>query len=156
MPALAMAVAGLVPDGYNPLATPMSPASPESFSHTHPLATARTIDCTTKSKAYYFLPLTNPNGCVAKDSVGLGRKPTPKTSNISDKNIEESYQEIIGSAENLVGRVLQEQGLGRYCDPDFVRTTQRELAEAIDMTQEEMDKAAHKILHNEAQTDDHH
>ncbi|UYV78972.1 hypothetical protein LAZ67_17000527 [Cordylochernes scorpioides] len=92
----------------------------------------------------------------AKDSVGLGRKPTPKTSNISDKNIEESYQEIIGSAENLVGRVLQEQGLGRYCDPDFVRTTQRELAEAIDMTQEEMDKAAHKILHNEAQTDDHH
>ncbi|XP_022247944.1 muscle calcium channel subunit alpha-1-like isoform X2 [Limulus polyphemus] len=54
--------------------------------------------------------------------------------------------EVKGSAENLVGRVLHEQGLGKYCDPEFVRTTQREIAEAIDMTQEEMDRAAHQIL----------
>ncbi|KAG8191964.1 hypothetical protein JTE90_002238 [Oedothorax gibbosus] len=54
--------------------------------------------------------------------------------------------DILGSAESLIGRVLQEQGLGKYCDPDFVRTTQRELAEAINLTQEEMDMAAHQIL----------
>ncbi|XP_035214422.1 uncharacterized protein LOC118188162, partial [Stegodyphus dumicola] len=53
---------------------------------------------------------------------------------------------ILGSAESLIGRVLLEQGLGKYCDPDFVRTTQRELAEAINLTQEEMDMAAHQIM----------
>ncbi|GFS86640.1 voltage-dependent calcium channel type D subunit alpha-1 [Nephila pilipes] len=54
--------------------------------------------------------------------------------------------DILGSAESLIGRVLLEQGLGKYCDPDFVRATQRELAEAINLTQEEMDMAAHQIL----------
>ncbi|XP_054713123.1 muscle calcium channel subunit alpha-1-like [Uloborus diversus] len=55
-------------------------------------------------------------------------------------------ERFIGSAENLVGRVLQEQGLGRYCDPEFVKATQRELAEAINMTPEELDRAAHRLL----------
>ncbi|XP_037051066.1 muscle calcium channel subunit alpha-1 isoform X2 [Bradysia coprophila] len=54
--------------------------------------------------------------------------------------------EVIGSAESLVGRVLVEQGLGKYCDPDFVRYTSREMQEALDMTSEEMDMAAHQLL----------
>ena len=79
--------------------------------------------------------------------------------------------EVIGSAESLVSRVLQEQGLGmvcffrsgrsvwtndffsflfppsgQYCDPQFLKTTQKELAEALDMTPEEMDRAAHRLL----------
>ncbi|KAK0162142.1 hypothetical protein PV327_008504 [Microctonus hyperodae] len=54
--------------------------------------------------------------------------------------------EVIGSAESLVGRVLVEQGLGKYCDPDFVRYTSREMQEALDMTREEMDQAAHQLL----------
>ncbi|XP_053974550.1 muscle calcium channel subunit alpha-1 isoform X2 [Hylaeus volcanicus] len=54
--------------------------------------------------------------------------------------------EVIGSAESLVGRVLVEQGLGQYCDPDFVRYTSREMQEALDMTREEMDRAAHQLL----------
>ncbi|XP_044016897.1 muscle calcium channel subunit alpha-1 isoform X3 [Aphidius gifuensis] len=54
--------------------------------------------------------------------------------------------EVIGSAESLVGRVLVEQGLGKYCDPDFVRNTSREMQEALDMTREEMDRAAHLLL----------
>lgn len=57
--------------------------------------------------------------------------------------------EVIGSAESLVGRVLAEQGLGKYCDPDFVRYTSREMQEAMDMTQEEMDRAAHHLLQQE-------
>ncbi|KAG8186903.1 hypothetical protein JTE90_022871 [Oedothorax gibbosus] len=56
-------------------------------------------------------------------------------------------EKVIGSAENLVGRVLQEQGLGRYCDPEFVKATQRELAEAINLTPEQLDMAAHRLLH---------
>lgn len=39
-----------------------------------------------------------------------------------------------------------EQGLGKYCDPDFVRYTSREMQEALDMTSEEMDMAAHQLL----------
>ncbi|KAF2366607.1 Voltage-gated calcium channel subunit alpha C-terminal [Trinorchestia longiramus] len=56
------------------------------------------------------------------------------------------YAGIVGSAESLVERVLVEQGLGKYCDPDFVRNTSREIAEALQMTNEEMDRAAHNIL----------
>lgn len=43
-------------------------------------------------------------------------------------------------------QVLVEQGLGKYCDAEFVRYTSREMQEALDMTQEEMDRAAHRIL----------
>ncbi|XP_044741496.1 muscle calcium channel subunit alpha-1 [Chrysoperla carnea] len=59
--------------------------------------------------------------------------------------------EVVGSAESLVGRVLAEQGLGKYCDPDFVKYTSREMQEALDMTQEEMDQAAHQLLLRERQ-----
>lgn len=54
--------------------------------------------------------------------------------------------DVVGSAESLVGRVLKEQGLGKYCDPDFVRYTSKEMQEALNMTQEEMDRAAHHLL----------
>lgn len=57
--------------------------------------------------------------------------------------------EVVGSAESLVGRVLAEQGLGKYCDPDFVRYTSKEMQEALDMTQEEMDRAAHHLMQHE-------
>lgn len=46
------------------------------------------------------------------------------------------FSDVVGSAESLVGRVLFEQGLGKYCDPDFVKATQIELREAFNMTQE--------------------
>lgn len=53
---------------------------------------------------------------------------------------------VIGSAENLVSRILKQEGLGKYCDEDFVRNTSKEIQEALDMTEEEMDRAAHHIL----------
>lgn len=43
-------------------------------------------------------------------------------------------------------KVLVEQGLGKYCDTDFVRYTSREMQEALEMTREEMDLAAHELL----------
>ncbi|XP_071748883.1 muscle calcium channel subunit alpha-1 isoform X29 [Lepeophtheirus salmonis] len=53
---------------------------------------------------------------------------------------------VVGSAESLVGRVLRDQGLGKYCDPEFVRAASREMQEAMDMTPEEFDAAAHQLL----------
>nr|XP_045599576.1 voltage-dependent L-type calcium channel subunit alpha-1D-like [Procambarus clarkii] len=64
----------------------------------------------------------------------------------SPRSVSRPYSEVVGSAESLVGRVLADQGLGKYCDPEFVRTTSREIAEALEMTTEEMDRAAHNIL----------
>ncbi|KAK7582611.1 hypothetical protein V9T40_014056 [Parthenolecanium corni] len=56
-----------------------------------------------------------------------------------------SFKGVVGSAESLVGRVLAEQGLAKYCDEDFVRYTSRELQEALNMTKEEIDRAAHPV-----------
>ncbi|XP_053203092.1 muscle calcium channel subunit alpha-1-like isoform X2 [Panonychus citri] len=69
----------------------------------------------------------------------------PVPGNMNDKR----SMEVVGSAESLVGRVLQEQGLGKFCDPGFLRATQREIAEAFNMTPEELDRAAHRILEAE-------
>ncbi|XP_068624737.1 muscle calcium channel subunit alpha-1-like [Battus philenor] len=49
-------------------------------------------------------------------------------------------------AESLITRVLMEQGLGKYCDKDFIQSTSREMQEALDLTQEEMDTAANQII----------
>ena len=48
-------------------------------------------------------------------------------------------------------QVLREQGLGKYCDPEFVRAASREMQEAMDMTPEEFDAAAHQLLAAERQ-----
>ncbi|CAB3241437.1 unnamed protein product [Arctia plantaginis] len=53
---------------------------------------------------------------------------------------------IENPAENLIIRVLMEQGLGKYCDKDFIQSTSREMQEALDLTQEEMDTAANQII----------
>ena len=36
--------------------------------------------------------------------------------------------------------------MGKYCDPEFVRAASREMQEAMDMTPEEFDAAAHQLL----------
>jgi voltage-dependent calcium channel L type alpha-1D len=41
---------------------------------------------------------------------------------------------------------LIEQGLGKFVDADFIRTTSREMQEAMDMTQEEMDLETDNIV----------
>ena len=46
-------------------------------------------------------------------------------------------------------QVLRDQGLGKYCDPEFVRAASREMQEAMDMTAEEFDEAAHRLLEAE-------
>ena len=48
--------------------------------------------------------------------------------------------------------MLRDQGLGKYCDPEFVRAASREMQEAMDMTPEEFDEAAHRLLQAEQVT----
>ena len=56
------------------------------------------------------------------------------------------FREVVGSAESLVSQVLQEEGLGKYCDPDLIKVAQHELAEAYNLSPEEMDRAAQRLL----------
>ncbi|CRL08236.1 CLUMA_CG021010, isoform B [Clunio marinus] len=91
----------------------------------------------TRSRSYH--------GKVAMEKNGINQRLAQSTpsSPLADRP---SSFEVVGSAESLVGRVLAQQGLGKYCDPDFVA---RELQEALDMTSEEMDLAAHQLLQQE-------
>ncbi|PZC81661.1 hypothetical protein B5X24_HaOG212367 [Helicoverpa armigera] len=79
------------------------------------------------------------------DSFGRGVVSLPG----SPRGNNSSGPVVVGSAESLVTRVLTEQGLGEYCDPEFVRNTSREMQEALEMTQEQMDRAAHQLMVNE-------
>ncbi|CAB3232872.1 unnamed protein product [Arctia plantaginis] len=78
---------------------------------------------------------------VGDDSIGRGVVSLPGSPRGNNSSVP-----VVGSAESLVTRVLQEQGLGEYCDPEFVRNTSREMQEALEMTQEQMDRAAHQLM----------
>lgn len=41
---------------------------------------------------------------------------------------------------------MTEQGLGKYCDPDFVRTASKEMFDALEMSSDEIERAAHNII----------
>nr|XP_037270737.1 LOW QUALITY PROTEIN: muscle calcium channel subunit alpha-1-like [Rhipicephalus microplus] len=88
----------------------------------------------------------SPSQGSSRGSLGLDQNHLTSS---APRRPDDSPSAFVGSAENLVGRVLHEQGLGKYCDADFVRATQLELAEAFNLTQEEMDRAAHEILQAE-------
>ncbi|XP_041350166.1 muscle calcium channel subunit alpha-1-like isoform X2 [Gigantopelta aegis] len=53
------------------------------------------------------------------------------------------YEHRRSSAESLVTKILEQEGLGKYVD---AKCLQQEIAEATDMTPEEMDFAAHQLL----------
>ncbi len=44
---------------------------------------------------------------------------------------------------------MRDQGLGKYCDPEFIRAAAHEMQEAMDMTEEEFDAAAYQLLEAE-------
>uniref|UniRef100_UPI00398F61F7 voltage-dependent L-type calcium channel subunit alpha-1D n=1 Tax=Pristiophorus japonicus TaxID=55135 RepID=UPI00398F61F7 len=62
------------------------------------------------------------------------------------------YYEKRGSADSLVEAVLISEGLGQYAkDPKFVSVTKHELADACDMTIDEMESAASNLLNGNLQ-----
>lgn len=52
----------------------------------------------------------------------------------------------LSPAMSLVGRVLQEQGLGRHIDEDFIAAAAVEMQEAMNMTADEFNAAAEQLL----------
>uniref|UniRef100_A0A3Q3G8B9 Voltage-dependent L-type calcium channel subunit alpha n=1 Tax=Kryptolebias marmoratus TaxID=37003 RepID=A0A3Q3G8B9_KRYMA len=61
-----------------------------------------------------------------------------------------------GSAGSLVEAVLISEGLGHFAqDPSFIEATKAELADACDMTIEEMEHAANNILNSNNTTTNH-
>ncbi|XP_041984282.1 muscle calcium channel subunit alpha-1-like isoform X2 [Aricia agestis] len=100
-----------------------------------------------------------------KDSERIFRV-IEKTSNDLMQSMRNNYRDkmprrnnvpycVENPAENLITRVLMEQGLGKYCDKEFVESTSREMQEALDLTQEEMDTAANQIILQDRKMTEH-
>lgn len=99
-----------------------------------------------RTRASSFLSASNtkhPPSFVASDSnlTNITRQPAgvPVRASYHGKpagSLQRPFNVVVGSAESLVGRVLVEQGLGKYVDPAVLRATQKELAETLNMTQE--------------------
>ncbi|XP_038067555.1 voltage-dependent L-type calcium channel subunit alpha-1D-like isoform X3 [Patiria miniata] len=82
----------------------------------------------------FFKALTKPK--VRQPLIPKG--PKSASSQLPD-NVE-------GSAESLVAQVLEEEGISPIHDRDLISTVERELAEACNMSQSEMDEAAHRLI----------
>ncbi|XP_055081575.1 voltage-dependent L-type calcium channel subunit alpha-1C [Periophthalmus magnuspinnatus] len=93
------------------------------------------------------------------DSNGSSRAPTPSTSGApgrAPRPVSLTVPSLLGtdscslshgSAGSLVEAVLISEGLGQFAqDPSFIEATKAELADACDMTIEEMEHAANNIL----------
>lgn len=73
---------------------------------------------------------------------------SPSSPQSCSQGLELNSFEVIGSAESLVSQVLARQGLRKYCDPTFVA---KELSEALNMTQNQMDIEAYSLFKECAQ-----
>ncbi|XP_072328588.1 voltage-dependent L-type calcium channel subunit alpha-1D [Scyliorhinus torazame] len=81
------------------------------------------------------------------DDVDIPYKVYTPTNLAVPNNFIQRYYEKRGSADSLVEAVLISEGLGRYAkDPKFVSVTKHELADACDMTIDEMESAASNLL----------
>ncbi|XP_078728531.1 voltage-dependent L-type calcium channel subunit alpha-1D-like isoform X8 [Lampetra fluviatilis] len=66
---------------------------------------------------------------------------------VPSARLRDRYAETRGSADSLVEAVLISEGLGRFArDPRFVAVTKHELADACEMTMDEMESAASHLL----------
>ncbi|XP_018585504.1 voltage-dependent L-type calcium channel subunit alpha-1C isoform X2 [Scleropages formosus] len=96
-------------------------------------------------------------GTWYSDSNGNGsqtrlRPPRPVSLAVPSMLGKDSTQLCHGSAGSLVEAVLISEGLGHYAqDPSFIEVTKQELADACDMTIEEMETAADNILNGNSQ-----
>ncbi|KAM7341447.1 ca[2+]-channel protein alpha[[1]] subunit D isoform 4-T4 [Cochliomyia hominivorax] len=91
-----------------------------------------------------FNPYNNANGNIpGQEHLNPSIPSSPYVT-----QLQRTPYEMNGLAESLIGGVLVAEGLGKYCDSDFVGSATREMQEALDMTPEEMDIAAHQILSN--------
>ncbi|XP_071960409.1 voltage-dependent L-type calcium channel subunit alpha-1D-like isoform X3 [Antedon mediterranea] len=77
-------------------------------------------------------------------------KPKPRTPLLRKSS--SKPEAILSSTENLVAKALYDEGIAPLVDRDFINMFERELAEACELTQQELDKAAHELI-KDKQTD---
>ncbi|XP_029350731.1 voltage-dependent L-type calcium channel subunit alpha-1C isoform X2 [Echeneis naucrates] len=86
-------------------------------------------------------------------SVSNQRAPRPVSLTVPSLLGKDSSTLCHGSAGSLVEAVLISEGLGHFAqDPSFIEATKAELADACDMTIEEMEHAANNILNGNTTT----
>ncbi|KAK7895355.1 hypothetical protein WMY93_020680 [Mugilogobius chulae] len=164
----ALAVAGLSPllrRSHSPTlfsrlcsTPPASPTAHGSEASYQRVPSLRLEGTSSHEKLNTSLPSVN-CGPWYNDSNGNSRTPTPSTSGASGRAPrpvsltvpsllgKDSCSLSHGSAGSLVEAVLISEGLGQFAqDPSFIEATKAELADACDMTIEEMEHAANNIL----------
>ncbi|KPP75756.1 voltage-dependent L-type calcium channel subunit alpha-1C-like, partial [Scleropages formosus] len=161
----ALAVAGLSPllrRSHSPTlfsrlcSTPPDSPSTRGGRPYQPMPTLRLEADGSFEKLNSSLPSVN-CGTWYSDSNGNGsqtrlRPPRPVSLAVPSMLGKDSTQLCHGSAGSLVEAVLISEGLGRYAqDPSFIEVTKQELADACDMTIEEMETAADNILNGNSQ-----
>ncbi|XP_035378009.1 voltage-dependent L-type calcium channel subunit alpha-1C isoform X7 [Electrophorus electricus] len=158
----ALAVAGLNPlvrRSHSPTlftrlcSTP--PASPCSHGAgglcEQPVPSLRLEEPGSYEKLNSSLPSVNCGSCPSDsnghDTRSSRRALRPISLTVPSVTCKETGSFSHGSAGSLVEAVLISEGLGRYAqDPSFIEVAKQELADACDMTMEEMENAADNIL----------
>ncbi|XP_029317625.1 voltage-dependent L-type calcium channel subunit alpha-1C [Cottoperca gobio] len=172
----ALAVAGLSPllrRSHSPTlfsrlcsTPPASPTARGSDPSYQRVPSLRLVGSCSHEKLNTSLPSVN-CGPWYNDSNGNSRdpspSPTPRGSNqrpprpvsltVPSLLGKDSSSLCHGSAGSLVEAVLISEGLGHFAqDPSFIEATKAELADACDMTIEEMEQAANNILNGNTAT----
>uniref|UniRef100_A0AAQ4RIV1 Voltage-dependent L-type calcium channel subunit alpha n=1 Tax=Gasterosteus aculeatus aculeatus TaxID=481459 RepID=A0AAQ4RIV1_GASAC len=95
---------------------------------------------------------SNGNSRGPSPSLGVSnQRPRPVSLTVPSLLGKDSSSLCHGSAGSLVEAVLISEGLGHFAqDPSFIEVTKAELADACDMTIEEMEHAANNILNSNA------
>ncbi|XP_043943456.1 voltage-dependent L-type calcium channel subunit alpha-1C-like isoform X2 [Protopterus annectens] len=156
----ALAVAGLSPLLHSshssatfPRVCGTPPATPCSHGRSHQSIPSVHLEETAScEKLNISLPSVNCGTCHSDDSNGNISKIRPVSLNIPDK-FRENMKQCYGSASCLVEAVLISEGLVQFAqDPKFIEATTQEIADACDMTIEEMEDAADNILNGNAKS----
>ncbi|XP_060695860.1 voltage-dependent L-type calcium channel subunit alpha-1C [Hemiscyllium ocellatum] len=154
----ALAVAGLNPllrRSHSPTqfsrvcaTPPTTPCSRRRLQHRIPTLFLDGVESYEKLNS--SLPSVNCSSWNSDNSTGNNKKTRPVSLNVPYP-FRETGTDFHGSASSLVGAVLISEGLGRYAqDPKFVAATAHEIADACDMTIEEMENAAGNLLNGKA------
>ncbi|RXN01696.1 Voltage-dependent L-type calcium channel subunit alpha-1F [Acipenser ruthenus] len=155
----ALAVAGLSPllrRSHSPTlfsrlcSTP--PATPCTRGHSYQrVPTLRLEDTNSHEKLNSSLPSVNCGSWFADSANGNPQRVRPVSLSVPSQCRDSALQSH-GSACSLVEAVLISEGLGRYAhDPTLIEVTKQEIADACDMTIEEMETAADSILNRNSQ-----
>ncbi|MBN3287382.1 CAC1C protein, partial [Polyodon spathula] len=155
----ALAVAGLSPlmrRSHSPTlfshlcSTP--PATPCTQGHSYQrMPTLRLETTSSHEKLNSSLPSVNCGSWFADSANSNPQRVRPVSLTVPSQCRDSALQSH-GSACSLVEAVLISEGLGRYAhDPTFIEVTKQEIADACDMTIEEMENAAENILNGNSQ-----